>query len=216
MKNTIMISIKSRNQDKETRTTLTIRTEYYIIAAEVTTMQRRVAKVIISSAGGTASSRAKTYKIVLPNTWMDTLGVCEKAREMELSFNGEQIIISRRPSGKDFAALKLEQGHDVRLFQYFDGDLLCSVIFADFTDKTLAVDNHADDPVKTAFGNITYPTWNDFKAFLEERCIPRGRAGLQEYLEAIGVSDYDPIDIIIKTAGRMAEDNQWLEVRVIK
>ena len=53
---------------------------------------------------------------------------------------------------------------------------------------------------------------SDFQAFLEERCIPRQRAGLREYLEAIGVAEYDPLQIIRKTQGRMAEDQQWLEV----
>ena len=47
---------------------------------------------------------------------------------------------------------------------------------------------------------------------LEERCVPRQRAGLREYLEVIGVGEYDPLEIIRKTAGRMAEDSQWLEL----
>ena len=42
--------------------------------------------------------------------------------------------------------------------------------------------------------------------------MPRGRDGLREYLEAIGVGGYEPLEIIQKTAGRMAEDNQWLEI----
>jgi hypothetical protein len=76
--------------------------------------------------------------------------------------------------------------------------------------------NHIYDPVKTAFGNNLLPTWEDFQFFLQERCIPRQRAGLQEYLETIGVSEYDPVEIINKTAGRMAEDNQWLEMDHLK
>lgn len=40
------------------------------------------------------------------------------------------------------------------------------------------------------------PSWLDFLNFLEERCIPRDRAGLREYLETIGVDEYDPIEII--------------------
>ena len=52
--------------------------------------------------------------------------------------------------------------------------------------------------------------------FLEDRCIPRSRAGLREYLEAIGVDKYDPLEIIQKTEGRMSEDNQWLKVEEIK
>jgi hypothetical protein len=35
-------------------------------------------------------------------------------------------------------------------------------------------------------------------------------------LESIGLDEYNPIEIIQRTAGRMAEDNQWLEIEVIK
>ena len=53
-------------------------------------------------------------------------------------------------------------------------------------------------------------------SFLEERCLPKSRAGIREYLEAIGVSEYDPMEIIKKTAGRMAEDDQWIEMEALK
>ncbi|MED9969369.1 MAG: hypothetical protein UFA98_05070 [Ruminococcus sp.] len=48
--------------------------------------------------------------------------------------------------------------------------------------------------------------------FLEERCIPRTRDGLKYYLDAIGVDEYNPFEIIKKTQGRMAEDHQWIEL----
>ena len=179
-------------------------------------MERRVAKVSISSAGGTAAKGAKTYKIALPTSWMDALGVNAESREFVLAFDGKSIILSRRLAGQDFAAQKLEVGHSVRLFRFFDGDNLCTVIHADFTDETLSVENYIYDPVKTAFGNNELPAWGDFQAFLEDRCIPRGRAGLREYLEAIGVAEYDPLEIIKKTGGRMAEDRQWLEIEELE
>ena len=50
---------------------------------------------------------------------------------------------------------------------------------------------------------------------MEERCIPRQRAGLKEYLEALGLNEYDPLSILQKTRGRMAEDDQWMEVQII-
>ena len=175
-------------------------------------MEKRVAKVNISPAGGTAAKGAKTYKVTLPNSWMSALGIGKGHRELELAFDGEKIILSPSLTGEEFAARKLEQNHDVRLFRFFDGDSLCTTIYADFTDETLAADNYVKDPVKTAFGNNARPTWEDFQMFLEERCMPRQRAGLREYLEAIGVGEYDPLEIIRKTAGRMAEDSQWLEL----
>ena len=132
---------------------------------------------------------------------------------MELAFDGNQIVLSRQMTAEEFAEKKTAQGHDVRQLKFFDGDKLCTTIFADFTDETLSVRNHIDNPVKMAFGNNVLPTWSDFQEFLEDRCIPRQREGLREYLDAIGVIEYDSFEIITKTAGRMAEDNQWLEIR---
>ena len=94
--------------------------------------------------------------------------------------------------------------------------MLCSTIYADFTAQTVVVENQPVPPIKTAFGNNLLPAWEDFQRFLEERCIPRQRAGLREYLEALGLEEYDPLAIIEKTGGRMAEDQQWLAIEVIK
>ena len=179
-------------------------------------LERRIAKVNIGAAGGTAVKGAKTCKVTLPNSWLDEMGVGAGRREVELAFDGNQIVISRYLAGAEFVAHKLEQGHDVRRLRYYDRDVLCTTIYADFSDKTLTAENHVGDPVKTAFGNNALPGWDDMLKFLEDRCIPRGRDGLREYLETIGVSDYDPLEIISKTAGRMAEDNQWMEMEAIK
>lgn len=179
-------------------------------------MERRIAKVNISAAGGTAAKGSKTYKVTLPTTWLAAMGVDSEARELELAFDGKQMIITRFVTAESFSAQKLEQGHDVRLLRFFDGDKLCTSIFADFTDETLSAQNYVDNPVKTAFGNNKLPTWKDFQVFLEDRCIPRGRAGLTEYLDTIGVNEYDPIEIIKKTSGRMAEDDQWLDMEMLK
>ena len=179
-------------------------------------MEKRLAKVNISAAGGTAGAGAKTYKITLPSAWLAEIGVTENDRQMELTFDGETIMISRFLSMEEFAAKKRADGHDVRVIRYFDADRLCTLIYADFTDKTLRVENRTSDLVKNAFGKKELPSWENFISFLEERCIPRERAGLREYLEAIGVSEYDPLEILRKTAGRMAEDQQWLEIEVLK
>lgn len=178
-------------------------------------MEKRIAKVNISAAGGTAANGARTCKVTLPNAWIDKLGVTAEHREVEFLFDGKQIVISACKNGNKFASRKLSLGHDVRLIQFYDNDILCTTIYADFTDETLIAENYIDNPIKTAFGNKTKLTWDDLLFFLEDRCIPRGRAGLREYLEAIGVFEYDPLGIIKKTAGRMAEDNQWLQVEVL-
>lgn len=179
-------------------------------------MEKRIAKIIIGAAGGTAANGSKTYKVSIPSVWMKELSIDENHREVDLVFNGETITLSRLQTMEEFAEQKLALGHDVRAFRYYDDQKLCTLIYADFTDKTLKAENHTDNLVKTAFGNRAIPSWSDFQAFLEERCIPRDRAGLREYLETIGVEAYEPIDIIKKTAGHMAEDQQWLEMEALK
>ena len=168
-------------------------------------MEKRTAKVNISAAGGTAAKGSRTCKVTLPTTWLEAMGVSEFQRELELTFDGERITLSRPDTASDTE-------HDVRTFRFYDGQRLCTTIQADFTAETVSAENHVADPVKTAFGNNPRPSWADFQAFLEERCVSRQRAGLREYLEAIGVVEYDPLQIIRKTQGRMAEDQQWLEV----
>ena len=175
-------------------------------------MEKRLAKINISAAGGTAAKGAKTCKVTLPTAGVEAMGLNPEQREVELSFDGNQIILIRRLSGQEFAEKKRAQGHDLRCLRFYNGDRLCTTIYADFTDKNLVAENHVNDPVKTAFGNNSFAAWGDFQNFLQERCIPKERAGLREYLEALGLDEYDPIEIIRKTGGRMAEDQQWIEM----
>lgn len=172
--------------------------------------------MIVGTAGGTAGKGAKTYKVSIPSAWVAAMGIDDSKKEIELQFDGQQITIKKKLSGKEFAEQKRALQHDVKCLRYFNGDVLCTVIYADFTDKTLAVENHTDALVKTAFGKNELPTWDDLTSFLEERCVPRQREGLQSYLESLGLDHYDPLDIIRRTGGRMAEDQQWLAVEDLK
>lgn len=172
-------------------------------------MERRIAKLIVGKAGGTAGKDSKTYKVSLPSKWVAELGLTES--KMEISFDGERIIISPQLSMDEFLEKKESLGHKLMKFEFYDGEILCTQIIADFTDETLSVENTTEHIVKTAFGKNEVPIWDDFLNFLEERCVPRSRSGIREYLEAIGVEEYSPLEIIKKTNGRMAEDNQWLK-----
>lgn len=179
-------------------------------------MEQRLAKVNISAAGGSAGEGAKTCKVTLPTTWLSTMGIGESRREVILAFDGEQITLSPALSMEEYSRKKLTAGHQVYAFRYYDADRLCTLIYADFTDRTLQAENYTNKLVKTAFGKKNLPTWEGLLDFLEERCIPRGREGLGDYLTDIGTDEYEPLEIIKKTQGRMAEDDQWLEVEVLK
>lgn len=179
-------------------------------------MEHRIATVNICSAGGTAGKGSKTCKITLPTTWVEMLGITKEHREMALTFDGTKITLSQHLSGPDFVERQLAQSHEVRILRFYDRDDLCSTIYADFTAQTVIVENQAVPTIKTAFGNNLLPNWEDFQQFLQERCIPQQRAGLREYLETLGLDEYDPLAIIGKTSGRMAEDQQWLAIEVLK
>lgn len=175
-------------------------------------MERRIGNIIIQSAGGTAGKNANTYKAVLPSAWIKKMGITEENRQVALCFDGEMITISKRTDLQEFIQAGRRMNHRIICLRYYDGGRLCSLIAADYTLKDLRVEDYVPDILKTAFGNNRMPVWADYLHFLEERCIPKSRAGLREYLEAIGLEEYDPLEIIRKTAGRMAEDQQWLEV----
>lgn len=178
-------------------------------------MERRQGKIIIHASGGTAGKNANTYKLTLPSAWMKAMGISEADREVALSFDGERITIERPLTPERFAAVKRALGHELLKISFYDGAALCTTIVADRTEQTLRIRNENVPVLKTAFGRNTAPNWNDLQHFLEERCIPRARAGLREYLESIGVGEYDPLAIIRKTEGRMAEDDQWMKIEVI-
>lgn len=175
-------------------------------------METRKARIIPGRAGGSSSKNSENYKISLPTSWIKNLGLNADNRNVIMEFDGEHIIISKAAGISQFAEKKKALAHKVKALRFYDEDTLCTLIYADFSDKTLAAENYTDNLVKTAFGKKELPTWEDFTAFLEERCIPRGRSGLREYLEAIGLDEFDPIKIIEKTSGRMAEDNQRIEL----
>lgn len=191
---------------------MTIRYEYANIIM-VIGMEQRKAKIIAGKAGGTASENSRTYKISLPTAWVKKMDI--DGKEVELSFDGEKITIMPQISAKEFIKQKQSANHCLYKLGYYDRHKLCTVIYADFTDRTLKAENRTDDLIKTAFGANTQPSWNDLEDFLEERCVPRNRMGIREYLEEIGVDEYEPFEILQRTQGRMAEDKQWLKIEKI-
>ena len=172
-------------------------------------IEQRKAKILINKAGGTAGADAKNYRVALPSAWINELGIDEESREVVLQFDGESITIRRAVSGgySDFVDTARRHGHELLVLHFYDGNALCTKICADRTMRTLAIENHTADVLRTAFGVDQNPTWNDLQEFLESRCVPRQRDGLRYYLAEFGLKKYEPLEIIRKTEGRMAEDN---------
>ncbi len=173
-------------------------------------MERRIVKLIEGKAGGTASKGSKTYKLSLPNKWVQELKLQE--HQISISYDGNKIVIEPILSNLDFYETKLSLGHELIILKYYDNNRICSVIVADYTDKSLSVDNKTTDIVKTAFGINISPTWNDYIFFLQSRTIPLERGDSREYFELIGVDNFDLLEVIKKTSGRIAEDHQWISI----
>lgn len=88
---------------------------------------------------------------------------------------------------------------------------VCTEIYVDYLHKKVKIVNRIDNIMKRAFGVNENPDWDDFEEFLADRCFPKSRAMQKTILERIGVDSYDPIQILEKTNGRTAEDNQYLK-----
>ena len=176
-------------------------------------MDRRSVKIMRRKAGGTAGKNAEKYSLDLPAGWLHTMGLSKEER-MEISFDGEKIIIRPLASTDPevFRRNAEQKGHRLKEYRYYDGDILCTVILADFTAEQICIENKVVALLDTAFGVNETPSWEDFLAFLADRCIPKTRKGLDRYLDAVGVPEYDPVQLVEKTQGRMAEDHKWLEI----
>lgn len=155
-------------------------------------------------AGETLTALAKEYKVS-----RQTLSAYLNRKETE----NEQICntirrwaeINRRFRGIDVTEYRMRM-------DFMCQDELCTTILIDFAKRKIAVRNETEDMIHRAFGMKAKPTWEDFEEFLESRCFPRTREHLRLVLEDVGVDSYDPLAIIEKTRGRMAEDLQWIKI----
>lgn len=176
-------------------------------------MERRCVKIMRRSASGTASKGSVKCSVNIPATWLNAMGV-EKNDPVEMAFDGEKIVIRARALDdmKLFRKNAQDKNHRLKEYRFFDGEQLCTVILADFTAEQVCIENKINSILDTAFGVNKTPSWEDFLDFLADRCIPKTRKGLDRYLDAVGVSEYDPVQLVEKTQGRMAEDHKWLEI----
>lgn len=58
-------------------------------------MEEKRARVIFNKSGGTAGSGGITNRITIPTTWVKEMGITEEQREVNISFDGEKIIIEK-------------------------------------------------------------------------------------------------------------------------
>lgn len=95
---------------------------------------------------------------------------------------------------------------------YMYENTLCTVIDVNEASRVVEIRNYVDKPLFRAFGVNTEPTFEDYEDFIESRCFPRQRDKMKLELKRLGIPFYDPIMIIEKTEGRMAEDHFWIKI----
>lgn len=98
------------------------------------------------------------------------------------------------------------------ILHYMEPEGLCTVIHADYKVRTVKIENKTDFLLHRAFGINENPTWEEYEAFLCERCFPATRDKMKLVLKDLGLDFFEPLEVIRKTQGRMAEDTQWLEI----
>ena len=92
--------------------------------------------------------------------------------------------------------------------------MVCTIMDVDEMNRKVTIRNYIDNPLFRAFGRNTEPSYEEYEEFLESRCFPRTRDKMKLQLKALDLPFYDPVMIIEKTEGRMAEDDFWVRIEI--
>lgn len=79
-------------------------------------------------------------------------------------------------------------------------------------ERKVKVKNYTDKIMFRAFGVVETPDYDQYLGFLESRCFPSSRDKMKLILKDLDLPFYDPMMIIEKTEGRMAEDDFWIRI----
>ena len=104
-----------------------------------------------------------------------------------------------------------EKTYPMRLWYMYKSEI-CTVIDVDEVRRRVKIRNFTGLDQFRAFGCVEEPTFDDYEAFLESRCMPRSRDKMKWVLKELDLPFYDPLMIVEKTGGRMAEDEFWVRI----
>ncbi|MBQ6968624.1 MAG: type II toxin-antitoxin system MqsA family antitoxin [Lachnospiraceae bacterium] len=99
----------------------------------------------------------------------------------------------------------------LRLFYMYE-NMVCTIIDVDEVIRKVRIKNYTDNLLFRAFGRNTEPSFDDYESFIRSRCFPESRDKLKLELKRLDIPFYDPIMIIEKTGGRMADDHFWIRI----
>ncbi len=95
---------------------------------------------------------------------------------------------------------------------YMHEDKVCTLIDVDEVHRKVRIKNYAKHLMFRAFGVSEMPSYEDYEEWLESRCFPRTRDKMKLMLQELDIPFYDPMLIVKKTKGRMAEDKFWIKI----
>ena len=104
-----------------------------------------------------------------------------------------------------------EKKYPLRLWYYYK-DVVCTIIDVDIVNQRVSIKNYTNNLIFRAFGRNEHPTFSDYEDFLSSRCFPAERDKMKLMLAELDIPFYDPLMIIEKTNGRMAEDDFWIRI----
>jgi hypothetical protein len=96
------------------------------------------------------------------------------------------------------------------VYVFADREMPATIIDVCPLTRKVKIVNLTDNLISRAFGIRENPNWEDYEAFLEDRCMPRTRYGIREELRNLGINSYDPFLIVQETFGRVHGDHQYL------
>ncbi|XCP85796.1 type II toxin-antitoxin system MqsA family antitoxin [Roseburia hominis] len=95
---------------------------------------------------------------------------------------------------------------------YMHRQNVCTLIDVDEIRHQVKIRNYTDNVLFRAFGSNESPDFEQYQEFLESRCFPKSRDKIKLVLKDLDLPFYDPLMIIEKTEGRMAEDDFWIRI----
>ena len=104
-----------------------------------------------------------------------------------------------------------EKAYPMRIWYYWR-DYLCTLIEVDERLRKIRIRNYTKNYLMRAFGREESPDFDAYERFLESRCFPESRDKMKLILEDLDIPFYEPLMIIEKTEGRMAEDDFWIMI----
>ena len=138
----------------------------------------------------------------------------ERYESKDIKLNGSIVTLFRLINEYPELLEKYEipkRVYPLRMF-YMENGNINTLIDVDMTNRKVKIKNYTDNILARAFGNKENVIYEDYEEFLMSRCFPKSRDKIKIQLEMIGVPFYDPLLIIEKTKGKMADDDYYIQI----